>query len=186
MQCPICSNLVPETLEYVKPGQLATIFINEYELCVAARSGECAECKLLFDAISLRRERWTESKDAALSIVVNVAVDNPVQIIWNKAGIFLQMFLSKQVAEARSTNMIPSTIGGTELVQELSGSEQSLSTLQSWFLDCKESHELCRRKEMPILPTRVIDGGCCVDSTDDAHLVDSASQAGEYMALSYC
>lgn len=183
MQCPVCSNLIPETLEHVKPAQLATLFVDEYELFTSAKSGECPECKLLFDAISLRRESWAQKQEGSQSIVVNVAVGKPIQIIWNKVGIFLQIFLQ---SEDERLNQLPKTIGTAQLVPEYSGSEECLSVLQSWFSECEASHKLCRPIKPPRLPSRVIDVGLNVSNQADASLVETESQLGEYMALSYC
>ena len=187
MQCSICNNLLPETLQYVKPGQLATIFIDEYELSVSAQAGSCSECRLLFDAISLRREQWADSKEESLSIVVKVAIGKPIQIVWNKAGIFLQIFRLEAATETNNSNTSPETIGTTKLVPEFSGSEECLTTLQSWFYNCKASHQLCRPAQMSELPTRIIDVGSNAVSTADVSLVATEnSMSGEYMALSYC
>lgn len=186
MLCPVCNNLTPETLRHVKPGQLATIFIDEYELSRAARSGECAECKLLVDAISLKRKLWSRTRQESQSIVLNVAIGKPLQIIWNKAGIFLQIFLPHEHAEPTDGSPIPDTIGTARLVAKFSGSEESLSTLYSWFSECKSSHTLCRPAQSCRLPTRVIDVGHDAESAADVSLLEAASMCGEYMALSYC
>ena len=183
MACAVCSNLTPETLQYVKSGQVATIFIDEYDLLESAHSAGCAECKLLFDAISLERDRWPPGKDQSSSIVINVAVGKPVQIIWKKG---LSIFRSINDPMSKEAQEIPSVIGIAPLVPKDSGSEECLSLLQSWYLDCKDSHTLCQSKTHSVLPTRVIDVGSNLAITANVSLAETKGAQGDYMALSYC
>ena len=183
MACTVCSNLTPETLQYVKSGQLATIFIDEYELLESAHSAGCTECKLLFDAISLERDRWPPGKDQSSSIVINVAVSKPVQIIWNKG---LSIFRSVNDPTSKEAQEIRSVIGNAPLVPKDSGSEECLSLLQSWYLNCKESHTLCQSMTQSVLPTRVIDVGSNLTIMADVSLAETKGAQGDYMALSYC
>ncbi len=115
MACTVCSNLTPETLQYVKSGQLATIFIDEYELSESAHSAGCTECKLLFDAISLERDRWPPSKEQSSSIVINVAIGKSVQIIWNKG---LSIFRSVNDPTSKEAQEIPHVIGNAHLFRK--------------------------------------------------------------------
>lgn len=188
MACSICSNLSPETLNHIKPGQLATIFIEEYELAASALSGDCPECKLLFDAISLKKKHWAPNKEQSLSILVNVAVGKPVQINCNKAGIFLNIFHVDNGIGSKNVQEVPGIIGNASLIPRNSGSEKCLSVLQSWFLDCKSSHGLCQlQREQSVLPKRLIDVGSRLPSTADTLLVEmTEAKRVEYMALSYC
>lgn len=183
MACTVCSNLTPETLQYVESGQLATIFIDEYELSESAHSAGCAECKLLFDAISLERDRWPTGKEQSLSIVINVAVGKPVQIIWKEG---LSIFRSVNDQTSKEAQDIPSVIGNAPLVPKDSDSEECLSLLQSWYLDCKDSHTLCQSKTQSVLPTRVIDVGSNLSTMANVSLAETKGAQGDYMALSYC
>ena len=183
MACTVCSNLTPETLQYVKSGQLATIFIDEYELLQSAHSAGCTECKLLFDAMSLERDRWPSGKDQSSSIVVNVTLGKPVQITWKRG---LSIFRSVNDPTSKEAQEIPSVIGNAPLVPKDSGSEECLSLLQSWYLNCKDSHTLCQSITQSVLPTRVIDVGSNLTIMADVSLAETKGAQGDYMALSYC
>lgn len=186
MRCTTCENLSPETLSVVKPEQYATIFIDELQLVSSASSGQCLECRMLYDAISLKRTQWATERQASLSIVLNVAVGRPLQIIWNKVGIFLRISRPQSGTRAETAPSLPPVIGPAPNVSEDSGSEACLSSLSSWYDECKTSHALCNFQSTTFLPTRVVDLGEDLVPTADISLLETKGAQGEYMTLSYC
>lgn len=160
--------------------------IDEYELSLSVRSTPCTECKLLFDAISLKRNEWPSSKEQSTTIFVNVEDRKPVQIVWNKRGVFLRIFRPDIDPTAEDAREIPSVIGNAQLVPEHSDSAESLSLLQSWYQTCRDTQVLCQSKTQSVLPTRVIDTGTSLVTTADVSLLETEGLRGDYMALSYC
>lgn len=52
--------------------------------------------------------------------------------------------------------------------------------------DCHETLAICRRADIPLLPTRVIDVGESNDSGAIRRHLSSPSERGAYTALNYC
>ena len=186
--CAVCHNLMPETLQHLKPGQRATIFVDEYELLQSAQSTVCDECKLLFNAIGVERDKWASDKDHSSYIEIKLAVGEPVRISWSMKGIYRLIFrsafgMTQEEEEARGLSTV---IGRYPLVSEDSGSKTSLSLLKCWYEECKSSHNLCQLDSLSALPTRVIDVASGVPNDADVTLIETNGARGPYMALSYC
>ena len=184
--CAICHNLMPETLQHLMPGQRATMFVDEYELLQSALSTVCDECKLLFDAIGVERDKWAPDKDQTSYIEIKLAVGEPVRISWGKKGIYRLVFQSADRTTQEEAHGLSPVIGRYPLVSEYSGSKKSLSLLKSWYEECNLSHSLCQLENLSALPTRVIDVGSGVPNDTDVSLIETDGARGPYMALSYC
>ena len=184
--CTICHNLLPDTLSVVKPGQCATVFIDEFELVRSALSQACSECRLLYDAISLKRKQWAATQKDSRSIIINVAVGRPLAINWNQAGIFLKISQPRCDGRQKTDQNLPIVIGPAPIVSGDSASESCLSLLSSWYKVCRMSHPMCKFQCAPKLPTRVVDLGHQLKPTADISLVETKGAHSEYMALSYC
>jgi hypothetical protein len=64
--------------------------------------------------------------------------------------------------------------------------DQSISLVREWLDSCASTHEYCRNSsEEPALPTRVLDVGTTLNSTD-LRLVLSRGLQGRYSAASFC
>lgn len=186
MRCTTCENLSPDALSITKPGQYATILIDEFGLVSSASSGECLECTMLYDAISLKRKQWVTESQGSLSIVLNVAVGRPLQIIWNKVGIYLRISRPQFGTRSGKAQSLPPVIGPAPDVSENSGSEACLSSLSLWYDKCNSSHPLCNPRSTTPLPTRVVDLGEGLVPTADIILLETNGAYGQYMTLSYC
>ena len=189
MSCEVCGhNLRPETLAFLKPGQYATVFINEFELASSARASPCPECKLLFDAISLRKHSWTDDHRKARSIQLSIAEGKPLKIAWSDGDEFktLQIFRQSDSTEPDLATTIPKVIGYAPLVPQYSGSQESLALVQSWLSECETSHSLCMATGSSQGPSRLIDLGTTSGTSNDLVLKEIRGERHRYMALSYC
>ena len=63
--------------------------------------------------------------------------------------------------------------------------KSNIARVRRWIDTCNESHEKCQMKELPQLPTRLIDVGVEEDA-QSVHLVETRGERGKYIALSHC
>lgn len=61
----------------------------------------------------------------------------------------------------------------------------TVTRIRQWIEICDKYHESCQTKELPLLPTRVLDVGTSEESETVA-LVETLGKRGEYIALSHC
>ena len=189
MPCAVCgNNLRPETLAFLKPGQSATVFINEYDLASSARTSPCPECKLLYDAVSLRKHSWADDHAKGRTIQLSIAEGKPLKVAWRDSdeAKHLQIFRQPHATGSDPGTMMPEVIGNAPLVPKYSGSHESLALVQSWLSECEQSHPLCMATGSPQGPSRLIDLGVSIETTTDLYLRDTHGARHRYMALSYC
>lgn len=65
-------------------------------------------------------------------------------------------------------------------------SDEGVEHARHWLQACEDSHESCAAGHLITLPTRVLDLGTSVDSTEDLRLYESQGEIGSYCALSRC
>lgn len=178
MDCAICKNLVPETLPYLKPGQAATILIDEYELSLSVRSTPCTECKLLFDAISLKRNEWPSSKEQSTTI-----------LSMSKTGSRFRLFGTKGECSCASFDQTSTP--------QLKMPERYLQSLEmhNLFRNIRILPRVCHfcshgikpagtrtfcvsQRTQSVLPTRVIETGTSLVTTADVSLLETEGLRG--------
>jgi hypothetical protein len=74
-------------------------------------------------------------------------------------------------------------IGNLQVEEDL-GSTANFSIAKAWLHECQTSHITCQLKDLPQLPTRVIDVG--QDDLDVPRIVTSHGVKASYVALSHC
>jgi hypothetical protein len=57
---------------------------------------------------------------------------------------------------------------------------------QGWLDECHERHHKCPKRDVPLLPKRILDLGTSDDDTIAKLHISSSGERGEYAALSYC
>ncbi|KAK1991929.1 heterokaryon incompatibility protein [Colletotrichum falcatum] len=152
MECPICFNLGAREVEsqVLNRNQRLVKFIQLGGLKQSAESGQCRECKLLWEALLLRKSVYTKSELAGY-VQLHFAPDSPLQL---SGPVALDIF-------SRETDGGPRhpTIGPAKEVESHSSAPSSLAQASSWLQSCLANHPTCKQASSPMLPTRVIDVG---------------------------
>ncbi|KAH9225021.1 heterokaryon incompatibility protein-domain-containing protein [Leptodontidium sp. 2 PMI_412] len=178
--CTTCSNLRPPILSTLPVGKWTGLFFTVSDLKSSIATTSCAECRLIWDALSCYKSTWDE-KDLTQYIELKVAVGKQCQVFWRRDGVYVELFSRR---DGESVPEIPDTIGTVKEVAEESSSDSCFELASTWLKTCVDSHPACRSEALQALPTRVIDVG--VAGTRDPFLVESQGQSGKYVALSYC
>ncbi|KAF7539713.1 hypothetical protein G7054_g1936 [Neopestalotiopsis clavispora] len=88
------------------------------------------------------------------------------------------------VHQGESLRLALSTTAGNLQVEKDLGSTTNFSIAKAWLHECQTSHSTCQLKDLPQLPTRVIDVG--QDDLDVPRIVTSHGIKASYVALSLC
>ena len=131
--CAICHNLMPETLQYLKPGQRATMFAYEYELLQSAISAVCDECKLLFDAVGVEMDKMGVGKGSILIYRDQTCCRRASTHLVEHQRYLPADLPSSYCMTQEEARGLSTVTGRYPLISEDSGSKKSLSLLNSWY-----------------------------------------------------
>ncbi|KAK2007221.1 hypothetical protein LZ32DRAFT_632446 [Colletotrichum eremochloae] len=139
MECSICFKL----------GRLVK-FIQLGDLKQSGKSEKCRECKLLWEALLLRKSNYTESEFAG-HVQLHFAPDSPLLLHGPVA-----LDVSPKYSDSGPHHP---TTGPAKDVESHLPAPSCLAQDSSWLQDCLASHLTCKQASNMRLPTRVIEFG---------------------------
>lgn len=88
-KCDLCSNLMPEDLGPSPTGRHISRFLSISDLKESKKS--CAECALVWNALSCFKTSWDENEDIQM-LELRMIMGEALLLNWGRVGLFLEVF----------------------------------------------------------------------------------------------
>ncbi|KAM6513776.1 hypothetical protein FALCPG4_014991 [Fusarium falciforme] len=191
ISCPGCGDLDPWSQSsnrkkfYSVGNKENALFVRRLERKDWKAAAQfCLRCAIINAALRIAEDEAKDGDTDLIKVRINAKPGSSGLIIgpqYRKED-RIELFVPSVAKESWLSEFLPAA-GRLRMIETTSSSQRCLDMLKEWLRECREGHPGCPSNNQVKLPSRVIDVG---SEGQDPRIVETNSQLGEYLTLSYC